>query len=120
MSAKLTLVLLSAAVFAGLLAAHSTENLPAISWTEPEAAEEAFPLPSGPLTGAISQDMKSVARDIQSLRPEPKTDRIAPAATETSFQLSQADMPEPPSPAPPAERSESASPEGNQAAEVDE
>jgi tetratricopeptide (TPR) repeat protein len=102
LSLKLPLLLVSAAVVGGVVATGSNEDrFRAFLDSDIEAAtshSQQFVLDD-----TQPSDLDGVARDIRSLRDTPpKTDRIAPSAPVTPFNLSQAD----PSRTPPAQGGE--------------
>lgn len=94
MSVKLPMLMVSAAVSAGLFVTQSNDPLLTLPWTPRTGTADTAPATSQ-LLADESQDGRSLeglAREIQSLRQSPpKTERLAPTPRIVPFQLSQVD-----------------------------
>ena len=117
MSLKLPMLMVSAAVSAGLFMTQSNETLLSLPWTLRAGAKEAPPA-AAPLLAQNQSDerLDGIAQEIQALRqPQSKTERLPSNPPIIPFQLSQLDG----TSAPPA-RNEPAAPSQDASGEVDE
>ncbi|MFN7023718.1 MAG: cellulose synthase [Pseudorhizobium sp.] len=91
---KLPMLMVSAALFAGLFVTQSDDTLLGLPWTPRAGAKDAAPAAPQLLAQDQSDglNLDGVAQEIQALRqPQLKTERLAPKPPIVPFQLSQLD-----------------------------